>query len=81
MPCFSSLHARNAPDPRPTQRVVDCLDGKLEVQASKDCVNKMLKRLQDRCHGRVLGQILYLMQVRGGGWLLWLGGLWCVCVW
>eukprot|EP00887_Chlorella_sp_A99_P002122 scaffold21.g2122.t1 len=44
------------------QRVVDCLDGKLEVQASKDCVNKMLKRLQDRCHGRVLGQILYLMQ-------------------
>lgn len=44
------------------QRVWDCLDGKLEVQASKDCVNKMLKRLQDRCHGRVLGQILYLMQ-------------------
>ena len=39
--------------PAQPQRVVDCLDGKLEVQASKDCVNKMLKRLQvgGQCSG------------------------------
>ena len=34
----------------------------LVAQASRDCVNKTLKRLQERLLPRVLGQILYIMQ-------------------
>lgn len=41
------------------QRILDC---ELIVQASRDCVNKLVKRLQDRMHTRILNQILYIMQ-------------------
>lgn len=39
------------------QRIAAC---DLIVQASRDCVTKTLKRLQERLQGRVLGQILYV---------------------
>ena len=35
-------------------------------QASKDCVEKTVKRLRDKLKDRILGQILYIMQVGGG---------------
>lgn len=41
------------------QRINEC---ELVVQASKDCVNKLMKRLQDKLSTRILGQILYIMQ-------------------
>ncbi|KAI7836949.1 hypothetical protein COHA_009198 [Chlorella ohadii] len=41
------------------QRINEC---ELVVQASKDCVNKLMKRLQDKLGSRILGQILYVMQ-------------------
>jgi HEAT repeat protein len=41
------------------QRINEC---ELVVQASKDCVNKLMKRLQDKLSTRILGQILYVMQ-------------------
>jgi HEAT repeat protein len=41
------------------QRINEC---ELVVQASKDCVNKLMKRLQDKMGSRILGQILYVMQ-------------------
>ena len=41
------------------QRILDC---ELVVQASKDCVEKTKKRLTDKLHSRVLGQILYTFQ-------------------
>jgi hypothetical protein len=44
------------------QRVEDC---ELGPQASKDCVQKMHKRLQERLGGRALGQILYILQGAG----------------
>ncbi|CAM6053663.1 unnamed protein product [Sphagnum tenellum] len=37
-------------------------DGELIVQASKDCVQKTLKRLEEKIHGRVLKHLLYLMR-------------------
>ena len=37
------------------------LDGNLIVQASKDCVVKTLKRLEDKVQGRVLSQLLFLL--------------------
>eukprot|EP00249_Psilotum_nudum_P023477 c28889_g1_i2 orf=1071-3155(-) len=37
-------------------------DGDLIVQASKDCVTKTLKRLEEKMHGRVLKHLLYLMR-------------------
>ncbi|BBN18961.1 hypothetical protein MPTK1_8g06830 [Marchantia polymorpha subsp. ruderalis] len=37
-------------------------DGDLIVQASKDCVQKTLKRLEEKIHGRVLKHLLYLMR-------------------
>ena len=46
------------------QRILDC---ELIVQASRDCVNKLVKRLQDRMHTRTLNQILYIMQARRSG--------------
>lgn len=33
------------------------------LQASKDCVEKTIKRLRDKLKDRILGQILYIMQV------------------
>ncbi|KAL5541614.1 hypothetical protein UlMin_009324 [Ulmus minor] len=39
-------------------------DGEFIVQATKDCVAKTLKRLEEKIHGRVLNHLLYLM--RGG---------------
>uniref|UniRef100_A0A1J3FJN4 ARM repeat protein interacting with ABF2 n=1 Tax=Noccaea caerulescens TaxID=107243 RepID=A0A1J3FJN4_NOCCA len=38
-------------------------DGKFIVQATKDCVSKTLKRLEEKIHGRVLSHLLYLMRV------------------
>ncbi|CAK9190599.1 unnamed protein product [Sphagnum troendelagicum] len=38
--------------------------GELIVQASKDCVQKTLKRLEEKIHGWVLKHLLYLMRPR-----------------
>ncbi|XP_077218307.1 ARM repeat protein interacting with ABF2 isoform X2 [Tasmannia lanceolata] len=38
-------------------------DGEFIVQATKDCVAKTLKRLEEKIHGRVLKHLLYLMHV------------------
>ncbi|XP_015573516.1 ARM REPEAT PROTEIN INTERACTING WITH ABF2 isoform X2 [Ricinus communis] len=38
-------------------------DGEFIVQATKDCVAKTLKRLEEKIHGRVLHHLLYLMRV------------------
>ncbi|KAF7851445.1 hypothetical protein BT93_L3873 [Corymbia citriodora subsp. variegata] len=38
-------------------------DGEFIVQATKDCVAKTLKRLEEKIHGRVLNHVLYLMRV------------------
>mmetsp|Transcript_22270 Transcript_22270/g.42491 ORF Transcript_22270/g.42491 Transcript_22270/m.42491 type:complete len:706 (-) Transcript_22270:1411-3528(-) len=43
--------------------VVQCLmDGDLILQASKDCVQKTLKRLEEKVTGRVLNHLLYLLR-------------------
>ena len=33
------------------------------IQATKDCVSKTLKRLEEKIHGRVLNHLLYLIRV------------------
>ncbi|CAM8986102.1 unnamed protein product [Rhodiola kirilowii] len=38
-------------------------EGEFIVQATKDCVAKTLKRLEDKIHGRVLYHLLYLMRI------------------
>ncbi|XP_010255973.1 PREDICTED: ARM REPEAT PROTEIN INTERACTING WITH ABF2-like isoform X2 [Nelumbo nucifera] len=38
-------------------------DGEFIVQATKDCIAKTLKRLEEKIHGRVLNHLLYLMRV------------------
>ncbi|KAL5995955.1 hypothetical protein ACLOJK_026028 [Asimina triloba] len=38
-------------------------DGEFIFQATKDCVSKTLKRLEEKIHGRVLKHLLYLMRV------------------
>ncbi|KAJ6988434.1 ARM REPEAT PROTEIN INTERACTING WITH ABF2-like [Populus alba x Populus x berolinensis] len=38
-------------------------DGEFIVQATKDCVAKTLKRLEEKIHGRVLNHLLYLVRV------------------
>nr|VDD33226.1 unnamed protein product [Brassica oleracea] len=38
-------------------------DGEFIVQATKDCVSKTLKRLEEKIHGRVLRHLLYLMRI------------------
>lgn len=38
-------------------------EGEFIVQATKDCVAKTLKRLEEKIHGRVLTHLLYLMRV------------------
>ncbi|KAG8653869.1 ARM REPEAT PROTEIN INTERACTING WITH ABF2-like isoform X2 [Manihot esculenta] len=38
-------------------------DGEFIVQATKDCVDKTLKRLEEKVHGQVLNHLLYLMRV------------------
>ncbi|XP_038701545.1 ARM REPEAT PROTEIN INTERACTING WITH ABF2-like isoform X1 [Tripterygium wilfordii] len=38
-------------------------DGEFIVQATKDCVAKTLKRLEEKIHGRVLKHLLYLLRV------------------
>ncbi|KAJ6356416.1 hypothetical protein OIU78_004508 [Salix suchowensis] len=38
-------------------------DGEFIVQATKDCVAKTLKRVEEKIHGRVLNHLLYLMRV------------------
>ncbi|XWS54010.1 hypothetical protein CRYUN_Cryun10bG0051100 [Craigia yunnanensis] len=38
-------------------------DGEFIVQATKDCVAKTLKRLEEKIHGRVLNHLMYLMCV------------------
>ncbi|XP_031397588.1 ARM REPEAT PROTEIN INTERACTING WITH ABF2 [Punica granatum] len=38
-------------------------DGEFIVQATKDCVAKTLKRLEEKIYGRVLNHLLYLMRV------------------
>ncbi|KAL2324379.1 hypothetical protein Fmac_023437 [Flemingia macrophylla] len=42
-------------------------DGEFIVQATKDCVAKTLKRLEEKIHGRVLNHLLYLMRVSEKG--------------
>ncbi|KAI4342762.1 hypothetical protein MLD38_027346 [Melastoma candidum] len=39
------------------------LDGEFIVQATKDCVAKTLKRLEEKINGQVLKHLLYLMRV------------------
>ncbi|KFK38013.1 hypothetical protein AALP_AA3G059000 [Arabis alpina] len=38
-------------------------DGKIIVQATKDCVVKTLKRLEEKIHGRIIKQMLFLMRI------------------
>ncbi|XAR57218.1 hypothetical protein NMG60_11025279 [Bertholletia excelsa] len=38
-------------------------DGEFIVQATKDCVAKTIKRLEEKIHGRVLNHLLYLMRI------------------
>ncbi|CAA6669036.1 unnamed protein product [Spirodela intermedia] len=38
-------------------------DGEFIVQATKDCVAKTLKRLEEKIHGRVLKHLLYMMRI------------------
>ncbi|KAF5941738.1 hypothetical protein HYC85_019380 [Camellia sinensis] len=38
-------------------------DGEFIVQATKDCVAKTLKRLEEKIQGRVLSHLLYLMRI------------------
>ncbi|GAB4843425.1 hypothetical protein Ancab_013387 [Ancistrocladus abbreviatus] len=38
-------------------------EGEFICQATKDCVAKTLKRLEEKIHGRVLNHLLYLMRV------------------
>ncbi|KAM1066818.1 hypothetical protein EV2_022731 [Malus domestica] len=38
-------------------------EGEFIFQATKDCVTKTLKRLEEKIHGRVLSHLLYLMRV------------------
>ncbi|KAK4767277.1 hypothetical protein SAY87_023675 [Trapa incisa] len=38
-------------------------DGEFIIQATKDCVAKTLKRLEEKIHGRVLNHLIYLMRV------------------
>ncbi|KAK6913906.1 BTB/POZ domain [Dillenia turbinata] len=38
-------------------------DGEFIIQATKDCVAKTLKRLEEKIHGRVLNHLLYLMRI------------------
>ncbi|XP_010666244.2 ARM REPEAT PROTEIN INTERACTING WITH ABF2 [Beta vulgaris subsp. vulgaris] len=38
-------------------------EGEFIVQATKDCVAKTLKRLEEKIHGRVLTYLMYLMRV------------------
>ncbi|KAF5202753.1 Arm repeat protein interacting with abf2 [Thalictrum thalictroides] len=38
-------------------------DGEFIVQATKDCVAKTLKRLEEKIHGRILSHLLYMMRV------------------
>ncbi|KAK2980887.1 hypothetical protein RJ640_011361 [Escallonia rubra] len=42
-------------------------DGEFIVQATKDCVAKTLKRLEENIHGRVLNHLLYLLRVAEKG--------------
>ncbi|KAL2948565.1 hypothetical protein AAZX31_20G131300 [Glycine max] len=42
-------------------------DGEFIVQATKDCVAKTLKRLEEKIHGRVLNHLLYLMRASEKG--------------
>ncbi|MED6201704.1 hypothetical protein PIB30_097654 [Stylosanthes scabra] len=42
-------------------------EGEFIVQATKDCVAKTLKRLEEKIHGRVLKHLLYLMRVSEKG--------------
>lgn len=39
------------------------MDGDLTLQASKDCVQKTLKRLEEKVQGRVLQYLVYLMRM------------------
>ncbi|KAG6438318.1 hypothetical protein SASPL_103255 [Salvia splendens] len=38
-------------------------DGEFNLQPTRDCVAKTLKRLEDKIHGRVLSHLLYIMRV------------------
>ena len=38
-------------------------DGEFIIQATKDCVSKTLKRLEEKTHGRVLNHLLHLIRV------------------
>lgn len=52
----------NVPDIIREGTVQRLKDGELIVQASRDCVNKTLKRLEDKMQGRVLQYLIYLMR-------------------
>jgi HEAT repeat protein len=52
----------NVPDIIREGTVQRLKDGELIVQASKDCVQKTLKRLEDKMQGRVLQYLIYLMR-------------------
>jgi len=52
----------NVPDIIKEGTVQRLKDGELIVQASKDCVQKTLKRLEDKMQGRVLQYLIYLMR-------------------
>jgi hypothetical protein len=42
------------------------MDGELIVQASRDCVQITLKRLEEKITGRVLNHLLYLLRASDG---------------
>ena len=54
-------HEDNVPDIVREGTVQRLKDRELIVQASKDCVQKTLKRLEDKMTGRVLRYLIYLM--------------------
>ncbi|GAX73566.1 hypothetical protein CEUSTIGMA_g1017.t1 [Chlamydomonas eustigma] len=43
------------------QRLLDCAE-KLQVQASKDCVQKTISRMESKFHGRVLSHVVFMLR-------------------
>ena len=52
----------NVPDIIREGTVQRLMGGELKAQPSKDCVNKTLKRLEEKVDGRVLKYLVYLMR-------------------
>ena len=57
----------NVPDIIREGTVQRLMNGELKAQPSKDCVNKTLKRLEEKVDGRVLKYLVYLMRSSNKG--------------